>query len=440
MDEMKDLDMNKAKPYGKAINKKSQNAHLTALWLLASLPLAILIYLMMEIRYLGMEHPFQPQNFAAVLGLSVLSCLIHCAKNKHTPGYIRQLILGRSPSISRIGYMDWLRVLAVALVILVHVLEGAYPALPPDSLSRHIMAGTAGLGLSCNLLFLMLSGALLLGGKEEPLSRFYSRRFLRVALPCFAYYVLYTFYSNGISALAPGNWIHLIRGFLSGGNGDTPHFWLVYVILLCYLASPFFQVMVKHMTTAMLEGLILVIFLLHGLYTYGPLAGFILPDTTFLASWESIFLLGYYCTTDQAMKRYPLFLTAGGLSALLILWTNFISEGFGPFLYNNALPQMFLACALFLFFRKHGKQSFVRLPAILAPISKYSFSILLIHWLSLHRIIGNVFGINGLSFGIGGGILLTFLLTLAISLFIALIYDNTVILCLNSILGHRSRK
>ena len=141
------------------------------------------------------------------------------------------------------------------------------------------------------------------------------------------------------------------------------------------------------------------------------------------------------------MKRYPLFLTAGGLSALLILWTNFISEGFGPFLYNNALPQMFLACALFLFFRKHGKQSFVRLPAILAPISKYSFSILLIHWLSLHRIIGNVFGINGLSFGIGGAdSLLTFLLTLAISLFIALIYDNTVILCLNSILGHRSRK
>ena len=64
----------------------------------------------------------------------------------------------------------------------------------------------------------------------------------------------------------------------------------------------------------------------------------------------------------------------------------------------------------------------------------------LIHWLSLHRIIGNVFGINGLSFGIGGGILLTFLLTLAISLFIALIYDNTVILCLNSILGHKSRK
>ena len=74
MDEMKDLDMNKAKPYGKAINKKSQNAHLTALWLLASLPLAILIYLMMEIRYLGMEHPLpapklcrRPWSFCPVL-------------------------------------------------------------------------------------------------------------------------------------------------------------------------------------------------------------------------------------------------------------------------------------------------------------------------------------------------------------------------------------
>ena len=62
--------------------------------------------------------------------------------------------------------MDYLRVLASFLVILVHVLEPAYAQLPPHTFSRNVMAAAAGLGLSCNLLFMMLSGALLLEGRN----------------------------------------------------------------------------------------------------------------------------------------------------------------------------------------------------------------------------------------------------------------------------------
>ena len=49
----------------------------------------------------------------------------------------------------------------------------------------------------------------------------------------------------------------------------------------------------------------------------------------------------------------------------------------------------------------------------------------------LHRIVGDVFGINGLSFGIAGGILVSFLLTLVISLALSFLYDNTVVLCMD---------
>ena len=69
-----------------------------------------------------------------------------------------------------------------------------YAQLPPHTFSRNVMAAAAGLGLSCNLLFMMLSGALLLGGREESVLQFYSRRFVRVLIPCFAYYLLYFFY------------------------------------------------------------------------------------------------------------------------------------------------------------------------------------------------------------------------------------------------------
>ena len=42
-----------------------------------------------------------------------------------------------------------------------------------------------------------------------------------------------------------------------------------------------------------------------------------------------------------------------------------------------------------------------------------------------------MFGINGLSFGIAGGILVSFLLTLVISLALSFLYDNTVVLCMD---------
>ena len=131
------------------------------------------------------------------------------------------------------------------------------------------------------------------------------------------------------------------------------------------------------------------------------------------------------------MKHYRLFMTAGLLSGLAIAAAIMASESLGPLVYNNAPPQMLFTCAVFLFFRKHGDRLFARIPTLLSAIGRYSFSILLVHWLVLHRIVDDVFGINGLSFGIAGGIPASFLLTLIISLALAFLYDNTVVLCMD---------
>jgi len=393
--------------------------------------LTTLIYVLMELRY-GLPIPaLNLKHYAAAAVLAACSCLVHSRRAGASPGYVRDLVSGYRNQPGRIVYMDYLRVLAAFLVILVHVLEPAYALLPPHSFTRNVMAAAAGLGLSCNLLFMMLSGALLLGGKVESVLQFYSRRFVRVLIPCFAYYLFYFFYVEGISALSPGNWFSLVRSFLSNDSGQTPHFWLVYIILMFYAAAPFFRLMLKHMTEPMLEALTAVIFILHFICTYGPLVHIQFAASSFLASWDSIFLLGYYCTTRSAMKHYRLFMTAGLLSGLVIVAAVMIPENLGPLVYNNAPPQMLFTCALFLFFRKHGDRLFARIPTLLSALARYSFSILLIHWLVLHRIVGGVFGIHGLSFGIAGGIVITFLLTLALSLALSFLYDNTVVLCMD---------
>ena len=354
--------------------------------------LTTLIYMLMELRYGLPIRALRPKHYAAAAVLAVYSCLIHSRRAGASSGYVRELLCGYRNKPGRIVYMDYLRVLAALLVILVHVLEPAYALLPPHTFTRNVMAASAGLGLSCNLLFMMLSGALLLGGKEESVLEFYSRRFV---------------------------------------SGQTPHFWLVYIILMFYVAAPFFRIMLKHMTEPMLEALTAVIIILHFIYTYGPLVRVEFAASAFLASWDSIFLLGYYCTTQSAMKHYRLFMTAGLLSGLAIAAAIMASESLGPLVYNNAPPQMLFTCAVFLFFRKHGDSLFARIPTLLSAIGRYSFSILLVHWLVLHRIVDDVFGINGLSFGIAGGIPASFLLTLIISLALAFLYDNTVVLCMD---------
>lgn len=393
--------------------------------------LTALIYILMELRYGLHIQPFRPKHFAAAAALAACSCLIHIRRAGTSSGYWEELFLGYRNKPGRIVYMDYLRVLAALLVILVHVLEPVYAGLPPHTFAGSALAAAAGLGLSCNLLFIMLSGALLLGGKEESVLHFYSRRFVRVLIPCFAYYLLYFFYVDGISALHPGNWGSLIRSFLSNDSGQTPHFWLVYIILMFYVAAPFFRLMLRHMTEPMLEALVAVIFILHFLYTYGPLVHIQLAAPAFLSSWDSIFLLGYYCTTQAAMKHYRLFMTAGLGSGLVLAAAIMASESLGPLVYNNAPPQMLFTCALFLFFRKHGDTLFAAIPTVLSAIGRYSFSILLVHWLVLHRIVDNMPGINGLSFGIAGSILTSFLLTLSISLVLSFLYDNTVVLCMD---------
>ena len=245
--------------------------------------LTTLIYMLMELRYGLPIRALRPKHYAAAAVLAVYSCLIHSRRAGASSGYARELFLGYQNKPGRIVYMDYLRVLAALLVILVHVLEPAYALLPPHTFTRNVMAASAGLGLSCNLLFMMLSGALLLGGKEESVLEFYSRRFVRVLIPCFAYYLFYFFYVEGISALSPGNWGSLLQSFLSNDSGQTPHFWLVYIILMFYVAAPFFRIMLKHMTEPMLEALTAVIIILHFIYTYGPLVRVEFAASAFLA-------------------------------------------------------------------------------------------------------------------------------------------------------------
>ncbi|WP_243009222.1 acyltransferase [Clostridium sp. AM58-1XD] len=392
-----------------------------------------LVYWLTAARYGAGGRPFSIRNYLIIAFIIGASGLIH-QKNQgdqDSASYRKSLIFGNSGQPGRVVYMDYLRVLAAVLVIAVHVMEPSYEKMELHDGTWLVMAVVTSIFCCCNLLFMMISGALLLNGREEPLFQFYKKRLLKVLIPCFAYYLFYCFYAYGSSALRPSNWYHLIQGFTANSTGLTPHFWLVYIILVFYLTAPLFSIMIKHMTESMMSSLVAVIFLLHVLYTYAPYFQLNFAAAPFLASWESIFLLGYYCTTDRAMKHYRLIMAGGAVSVLFIVYAVLSFDDFGALIYNNAPPMLLISCAVFLFFRKHGETIFAEIPSVLSALGKYSFSILLIHWFVLFEIVENKMGLNGLRFGIAGGTVLTIFLTLVISMGFSVLYDQTVVLCMD---------
>lgn len=127
---------------------------------------------------------------------------------------------------------DVLRCVAAIMVIAIHVSawpfsqynDGWIAALIIDSFSR------------CSVpLFFMLTGYFLLCGKQETLSQFISKRFLRIFLPFVMLIFIYGYFKD--SSITD-----LIKKAFLQGNLDF-HLWYVYSIIGIYVFIPVLKVL-----------------------------------------------------------------------------------------------------------------------------------------------------------------------------------------------------
>ena len=178
-----------------------------------------------------------------------------CWKNK-----LSIFLFGRSTVPGRQIYLDILRVFATFFVIAVHTVSLASSLVSPEQTSYFVLEIFYYIFISCNLLFVMISGALLLPVKDERCHIFFAKRFSRVAVPLVVYYILYVVAKEGFMWLKPAYWKVLFLRILMGPPEAAPHFWLIYTLLGLYLITPFLRWIVHHIPKEILAGLILVIF------------------------------------------------------------------------------------------------------------------------------------------------------------------------------------
>lgn len=346
--------------------------------------------------------------------------------------YIRVILGITGYDGRRIKAFDYIRVTAVVFVIAAHAVQSASSS-ASGSAPWIVLQTLSVLFLNCNLLFVMLSGALLLNQKEEPVSVFYRRRVFKVVIPMAVYYLFYLYmglYQSGL--FDPANLADAFRRFLTGPSEWNPHFWLMYVILSFYLVAPFFKAMVQNMSDRLLLSFVTLTFLMNGALSWLPLFGIEFHFVTVLCGWESVFVFGYFWTRPFSFRYRKPFMDLGAASFFITAVLCCIHPDYADAFLNKAPTMLLMSGAVFAWFT--GRENKFKVPnTAVRIIGKYGFSILLIHWYILHHVVKDQLGLLVSSWGLLGGTAATAAVTLVLSLLFAVIFDQTAVLCVTAV-------
>lgn len=356
-----------------------------------------------------------------LLFILAASVLIHLYGLRTEKNYFKQLLLGKNDGKKRILYLDYIRLTATLWVILVHCLDFSFADLTAGSIPFIAVESLSSVLLTCNTLFIMNSGALILNKRNESLGIFYYKRFYQVAIPFVCYYSIYILLSSQYfnSGFAAGVFC-AIRDMAAGPIDWAPHLWVVYVILSLYILAPFFSILLKNLPDSMLHVLAVLILLTRCMSLYLPIVSMPLNLNLMIAPYEGVFLLGYYFAHPVSVKHKKGWLALGIASLFFIVLCVTYRSDYQAILSGEGSPTAILtAGALFLLF-KSLEPRLPRPGVMMNFLIRHSYSILMVHWAVLYYVRERL-GITQAG--------MSFLLVLTGSAMAAFLFDQTVVLC-----------
>lgn len=316
----------------------------------------------------------------------------------------------------RIVFIDYLRVIACFLVMLVHASENFYAdvstglagpvAFLPNEANRFWVAFYDGfIARSCVPLFMIASAFLLVPLKDGvTMTQFYKRRFLRVLPPFLVFSLLYCFLpilwgnmtiedSMNDLALLPWNFVSM-----------AGHLWFIYPLISLYLFAPIISPWLK-IATPKDELIYISLFVVS---TFIPfIHRFITPELWGECFWNGFSML-WYCSgylgylvlahyirvhlTWDAAKRFKIGLLCALIGSAFTGWAFWYEavpglhlptptvEWAWEFCTPNVLLQTFGVFLMLSAIKDH------KVPAIITDISKRSFGMYLMHMFFLSNI------------------------------------------------------
>lgn len=324
---------------------------------------------------------------------------------------------------------DCLRAVAVVAIIMVH-------AMPVETHSagqwwfNSIMTPFL---LSFVGIYFMLSGMFILERGTEDIGKFYKKRLITVGIPFLVYgliYYCYNIYADGerIGFLLHGE--RYLRQVVTGGIARAGHMWFMYAITAFYICAPFLSRMVKSMTDQELKFFLLLMLGIHGIEIMGEITGRDMrPWAQFVlyTGWVYYFLLGYGLKRLCRKAQYPIFLILGIGGLVFDVAADRYMSWWVPQNPHKSPAMVLICAAVFLLFEFYGG----KLPLWAAKagtfISRYGFSIYLIHFLVLNYCVAPVLAPGALNRHYIWGIMVSTAVTFFLSLLCSMAVDHLVV-------------
>lgn len=292
--------------------------------------------------------------------------------------WIRERKKVKQEDKKRVIYLDGLRVMAAFLVICTHVIEPAKALLQPGTVLYAGMSIAVQFCLSCNFLFVYLSGALLLPWREETVGYFIKRRIMRVVLPLLVYSFFYLRFQC-VTIAGFSEWMeHWLHSFLRASIPGGPHIWLVFVLIQLYVLTLPLRWMLHRIGERGEKCLAATIFAWFSVRTVWMAMGVYPELLRIFTGWPCVFIMGFLLTRPWMRRFAAIWLAGGGIFLVSIIWVAEIRPDYTSFTSNGSVFMLCISAAVWVVFQcsERGLQPVRR---ILSFISQYSYSILLIH-------------------------------------------------------------
>ncbi len=298
---------------------------------------------------------------------------------------------------SRVAYADWLRVLAAAMVVMIHTAAPIFNTAPVGS-GDFLLAGIFdGITHAAVPLFVMVSGMFMLE-EARPLS--IRRAVWHYALPLVGLYalwsVVYALANKVAEPLLFGGAAldgAMLRAFLVAAVEGAYHLWYLPMLAALYLLAPLMRRFVSREDTRPAMYFVLVAGVLNFLLPTGIeiMDGLFLVD--FGAAYEKFmlpvliypayFVAGWLIANCRPVRARRVAVYAAGAAALaamlgLTLWLSVTTgEAYATLMEPASFFCAVYAVALFAAFSWEGRAW--RAPRWLAPLSGLTFGVYILH-------------------------------------------------------------
>lgn len=340
----------------------------------------------------------------------------------------------------RILFVNAVRVYAMSIVVLIHIAASLAPHFNTISASDWWISNVFHtFAKGGPPIFTLVSGMLLLGGKDQPLGVFFKKRFMKVLVPFLGWaciYLVWRAYRG--EAFTP---LSIVQNIFNGP--PYYHLWFIQMILGLYLATPVLRVFVRHASEDLLWYFVAIWII--AVAVIPLIARFtqiqIGVQFVVMTGFVGYFVLGYCLRNFQLPPRWilPVLLVI----VASILFTELATYGLmlekkgaldDFFLNNQGLNIIIISVSMFLYLKSLPyAELFTRYPwtkRAIDTLASTSLGVYFVHVLIMEALAMGVLGftLEAKTFGALVGVPLTWIVTFISSVSVILVLKRIPLL------------